>query len=119
MATTKIEYSLLFSKITDLFLAMGVNSIKDLSGCAEIEFDADGRKFQIAVNGHPDSIPCSFTEKVLSYHAIIFVDGWPFGVVNPYDGVIGVWSESIEKEVIKILDKRIRQYPAPARQEKA
>lgn len=82
-----------FGLICDLATANGASNIKDLPGCWTYRSGIDF----IAVNGHPAvteaQVPDGGTVKVPPYGAVIFSNGWPVFMGNPFGGSVVMITE--------------------------
>lgn len=89
-----------FSRIIDVLLARGFKSIKDLPACAETKID---EHWEVAVNGHDFPIACSHGVKVPPFTAYLQFNGWPAGLVTPYDGTMAAGQLANEEALLAAL----------------
>lgn len=81
--------SLAFSLIADLALAMNAHPLNKHPGCWTHAVDAH---WWIAVNGHSEPKPvvssAGCTPTVEPFECYVEFNGWPAGVLNPFDGIL-------------------------------
>jgi hypothetical protein len=93
-----------FNAVVDLALSLGVRSIKDLPACWEHQVD---EYWFIAINGH--NAPkfarqtASGETEVPPFHCYIEFNGFPAGLITPYDGIIAAGSVANEDAFIAAL----------------
>ena len=93
-----------FGKIATLGNLLGAGPLNKWPACWEIDVD---ERWAIAVNGHRNTRKDSRGGDVPPYHASIWYNGWPAGLISPVQGVIAAGSEANEDNFIAALDKRI------------
>jgi len=98
---TERSISNVFNAIVDLALTLGVRSIKDLPACWEHQVDDE---WFIAINGHDTEQRTTNGNRVLPFHCYIEYNGWPAGLITPYDGVIAAGSRANEDSFLAALE---------------
>jgi len=88
-----------FGLATELAIARGAKSIKDLPGCFEMEIDA---RWWCAFNGNGTPTKCSRGPEVTPYGIYFERNGWPCGIVNAAGGTIAGY-EGTEDELCDAL----------------
>lgn len=73
-------------------------------GCWEHQVDS---RWWIAVNGHKQPMPCSHGPEVEPYHAYIEFNGWPAGIINPFEGTLATGEAANEQTLCEALEKAI------------
>ena len=89
-----------FYEIGKLATALGIKDASKLDGCWEYEID---EQWWMAVNSHEEPVKCSKNVTVKPFHAYVTFNGWPAGVLNPYDGVIAAGDAANEGTFIAAL----------------
>ncbi len=95
-----------FNSIVDLALALGVRDIRKLPECWEHKVD---EHWTIAINGH--DIPklahktISGKTEVPGFHCYVEFNGWPAGLLSPYDGTFAAGSCANEDTFIAALEQ--------------
>jgi len=102
------EYNLVFAKIAELAAAMNVTGINKLPGAWIVELD---HHWTIAVNGHDEDVqtkPHQHAEQSIpAFHAGIWYNGWPAGLLNPFDGLIAAGDAANEDALINAIQLKI------------
>ena len=105
---------MVFQRVVELALALGVRSIKDLPGCWEYQID---EHWWIALNGHDQEITCSHSAtKIKPYCGYIEFNGWPAGYLSVAGGVLAAGLIANEKVLIAALDRAIAREKAKGAQ---
>jgi hypothetical protein len=60
----------------------------------------------IAGNGHNYPVECSKGVEVQSFHVYVEFNGWPAGVINPFDGVLAAGELANEETFIAALKEK-------------
>lgn len=84
-----------FMLIGELAYARGARNIKATTGLHRFDIDAT---WSVAVNPHAEKI-----ENVLPYHAMVWFNGWPAGIVFAYGGSIVAGDGANEDSLVKAL----------------
>lgn len=104
------EYNLVFAKIAELADALHVTGINKLPGAWIVELDP---RWTIAVNGHDEDVqakPHQHAEQTIPpFHAGVWYNGWPAGLLNPFDGLVAAGSAANEEALLAVLDQAIDQ----------
>lgn len=104
------EYNLVFAKIAELAAALQVTEINKLPGAWIVELNP---RWTIAVNGHNQDAqvkPDQHAEQTIPpFHAAIWYNGWPAGLLHPFDGVIAAGEAANEDALLAALDQAIDQ----------
>lgn len=95
-----------FNAVINLAIALGVREICKMPGCWEQKVD---EHWTIAVNGHHElkiaekSLSCK--TEVPPFHCYVEFNGFPAGLISPYNGVICAGSIANEDSFISALEK--------------
>lgn len=103
-----------FKKVCELGIALGWKSIKDRLGCVEHQVDDE---WWFAINPHGDVTECSKGVHVPPWHIYIQFNGWPFGLVNEYEGMCGAGRLANESTLVAALDAAIGRVKAETAKE--
>ncbi|WP_427340957.1 hypothetical protein [Caloranaerobacter sp. DY30410] len=87
----------LFVYVSKLANKLGISPIKDTIWEHQID-----DKWKIVVNGH-DTIQNYNGLDLEPFHMYIEYNGFPAGIVNPYDGIICAGSEANEDKLIEAI----------------
>ena len=101
-AYTEHQVSEAFNAVVDLALSLGVRSIKGLPACWEHQVD---EHWHIAINGHHTDQQTSRGNNVPPFHCYIEFNGFPAGLITPYDGIIAAGSVANEDAFIAALQR--------------
>jgi hypothetical protein len=95
-----------FNAVINLALALGVREICKMPECWEHRVD---EHWTIAVNGHNEP---KFAEQTTSgktevppFHCYVEFNGFPAGLISPYDGILCAGSVANENAFIAALEK--------------
>jgi len=91
-----------FEKVCEFGIAMGWKGIAGEAGCTEHQVD---ESWWFAVNPHLEACECSMGVKVPAGHVYIQFNGWPFGLVNCYEGMCGAGRLANEDTLIEALER--------------
>lgn len=97
--------SSVFWLITELATQLGVSKINQLEGCWVCQVD---EQWLLAVNAHPTETKYN-EANVLPFCAWIEYNGWPAGMINPFEGVIAAGEGANEDTLITALLNRIEK----------
>jgi len=89
-----------FGLIADLAGARGIRNIKDTPGLTSMAID---ERWSVDVNPHPEELGGT-----PPFHALIWYNGWPAGVVGPYEGTIAAGDTANEEALIAALKTAIQ-----------
>lgn len=95
-----------FNAVVDLALALGVRSIKDMPACWEHQVD---EHWHIAINGHHTDRQTTRGNTVPPFHCYIEFNGFPAGLITPYNGIIAAGSAANEDSFIAALRSATEQ----------
>ena len=95
-----IKATAIIGELANLAEAMGVSHINKLPGLWECKID---EKWSVKVNGHAETV-----ENLPPYRCLVEYNGWPAGVVSPFDGVIAAGVDANEDALIKAIRKKIK-----------
>lgn len=98
--TAAPRFSKAFALIAELAIARGAAPLSKHVGCWETDIAPNWR---IALNGHGTPTKSALGVNVPPFTACIERDGWPVGVIGPYDGAI-VGGIRVEDELIAALE---------------
>lgn len=90
-----------YSKVADLCLARGIRSIKDRPGLTIVEID---KHWTVKINPHRGDI-----ENIPFGHMYVEFNGWPAGLISPYEGTIAAGEAANEDTLIDAIDKALSQ----------
>jgi hypothetical protein len=92
------------TEIMDAFAGYAIRHghapINRLVGCLEVQVDS---RWWIAANGHRTPTKCSKGVEVAPFEIYIEFNGWPAGMVSPFDGVLAAGSIANEAALVKVL----------------
>lgn len=91
--------TVVFAMIAALADTKGVRNINQLPGLWSCEVD---ETWKVEVNGHNETI-----DDVPPFNARIFYNGWPAGIISPYDGIIAAGEAANETTLISALERAI------------
>lgn len=97
------RYATCFAKLAELHLARGGPKLCDVPGLCPCEID---EQWRAELNGHDEPIG-----NVPEYHAMIYFNGWPVGLIHPFGGCLLAGAEA---DLIAALDKAIQAEVAHA-----
>lgn len=92
--------SLVFALIVDLGNKSGASPITKFDGCWEKQIDT---QWWIAVNGHKAPVKCSHGAEVPPVHCYIEYNGWPAGLLNPFEGTLAAGECANEDTFVEAL----------------
>lgn len=108
------EISIAFTRIAELaLLSRHGESIRSCSGAWTYRFtDANGYEWAIAVNGHKEAVASPLSEgkpdtMVAPLNALVYFNGWPFGILDPFGGAMGAGEAANEDTLIAALESEI------------
>lgn len=107
-ANTQEEVGLLeaFMVVAELFGALGVTDARNVEGCIEHQIND---QWFVALNGHSEPCVCSKSNiPVEPFTIYVEFNGWPAGVLNPYDGCIAAGELANETTFIAAVKESIR-----------
>ena len=91
------QFSAAFGAIVNYALSHGVRSLADRPGLWEVQID---EHWWIALNPHDEKLKCSHGADVSFGHCYIEWNGWPAGMITPYDGIIAAGALANEDSFI-------------------
>lgn len=92
--------SLVFALIAGLGNKSGASPVNKFEACWEKQVDP---VWWIAMNGHRETVKCSRGADVPPFHCYVEFNGWPAGLINPYDGVLAAGAVGNEDNFITAL----------------
>ncbi|MCI0366684.1 MAG: hypothetical protein L0219_22705 [Phycisphaerales bacterium] len=98
------------SEVAKLAARAGVGDGTGLPGCWEYQIDD---QWWIAVNCHSEQKTTSHGQTVPPIHCVIEYNGWPAGLINPYEGIIAAGSGANEDSFIAALKAALALPSAP------
>ena len=81
-------------------LSLGVENLAAIDGCWEHQID---ERWWVAANGHREDQQCSHGVAVPPFHWYIEFNGWPAGVIGPFQGVIAAGEAANEDAFLAAL----------------
>lgn len=103
--------------IAEMAARLGVNGINELPGCWEHTFEQGGNEWFLALNGHREAVECSQGASVDPFHAYVQCNGWPAGVMNPFDGIMAAGAAVNEDVFVEALQAEIDRLPEPPQED--
>ena len=100
----------LFVLMCDLGLKLGVKRINELPGCWEQRVDD---QWWFAMNGHNEPMIARSSDGASSsgegvsvppFHAYVEYNGWPAGMLTPYDGILAAGEGANEETFAAALE---------------
>lgn len=95
-------------KIAELSRALGMETISNLTTAWEHQVD---EKWKVAVNGQKETVTVDKL-KIPPFHFAVWYNGWPAGLMSPFDGTFAAGSEANEDTFIAALDAAIERAKA-------
>jgi hypothetical protein len=93
-----------FAAIADLCIALDAAPTNQYPGCWELRLDAH---WEIAFNGHEESMRSTHGVVVQPYHCYVQFNGWPAGVFGPHGGVIAAGELANEEAFLAAVRGRM------------
>ena len=97
--TMENSVTVVFAMIASLADSKGVRNISKLPGLWSCDVD---EKWKIELNGHNEDM-----DDVPPFSARIYYNGWPAGIISPYDGIIAAGEAANETTLIEALERAI------------
>jgi len=94
------EFALVPLKIAELANSLGASPVNQYSGAWEYQIDD---AWKVAVNGHEKPVMVDGLE-LPPFHILVWYNGWPAGIMTPYDGEFAAGSHANEAEFLDVLD---------------
>lgn len=91
--------------LVELAGLLGLENISRKEGCCEIVVDD---QWKVAVNPH-DSPMVHNSVLIKPFHTFIWFNGWPAGMMTPFDGCFIESSTANEDEFIRAMARRIER----------
>lgn len=84
---------------------LGIKNIVNNPGCTEIVID---ETWKVAVNPHKDKQKHHGVE-IKPYHTFIWFNGWPAGMMTPFNGCFVEGRKANEDDFIRAMARRIER----------
>lgn len=91
--------------LVELARLLGLENIRRNEGCCEIVVDG---QWKVAVNPH-DSPMVHNSVEIKPFHTFIWFNGWPAGMMTPFDGCFVQGTKASEDEFIIAMARRIER----------
>jgi hypothetical protein len=94
------QISMAMVAVCDLALSLGFRDLNKRDDCWEHQIDAN---WWVAVNGRKEPTKCSHGLTVHPYQCYIEFNGFPAGIIDPYDGIIAAGDAANEDSFIEAV----------------
>jgi hypothetical protein len=89
-----------FSAVVDYALSRGVRNLAQRPGLWEAQID---EQWWIALNPHQQELTSSHGNKIQFGQCYVEFNGWPAGIITPYDGILAAGALANENTFIAAL----------------
>jgi hypothetical protein len=88
--------------VAQLAISLDAIPLHKHAGCWEHQID---KQWWIAFNGQKQAVECSKGISVDPYHVYIEFNGWPAGIINPFEGTLCAGEIANESTFIAAVEK--------------
>lgn len=95
-----------FDLLAQLAIARDAVPLSKHAGCWECQI---GKQWWAAINGQKAAVKCSRGPEVEPYHAYIEFNGWPAGILSPFEGTMAAGAVANEATLCQAIREELER----------